>query len=177
MPHRVRGRCKPSRALGEAPESIRCSREVKAVRASLFCLPSLGSRAEVEAGMADMRLELYQRMLAALSEQIRLADNLGYDSVSFTEHHFHIPGFEISNSPVMLDLYFAMQTKRIRAGQLRPCYAVRDVSCVIKIADSDQEPGPDMTHRHPKPQTGRLSRMSSLECGAFFIGVVCIPSR
>jgi hypothetical protein len=38
--------------------------------------------------------------------------------VSFTEHHFHIEGFELSNNPVLLDLYFAMQTRRIRVGQL-----------------------------------------------------------
>src|ERR1700727_1526143 len=68
--------------------------------------------------MAAMRPELYQHMLANLSEQIRLADDLGYDSVSFTEHYFHIEGFEVSNNPVLLDLYFAMQTKRIRVGQL-----------------------------------------------------------
>ena len=53
-----------------------------------------------------------------LTEQIKLADELGYDSVSFTEHHFHIEGFEVSNNPVLLDLYFAMQTKRIKVGQL-----------------------------------------------------------
>ncbi|HEY0425291.1 MAG TPA: LLM class flavin-dependent oxidoreductase [Rhodopila sp.] len=88
------------------------------MKASLFYLPSIGSRAEIEAGMAGMRPELYQRMLAELSEQIRIADDLGYDSVSFTEHHFHIEGFELSNNPVLLDLYFAMQTKRIRVGQL-----------------------------------------------------------
>jgi alkanesulfonate monooxygenase SsuD/methylene tetrahydromethanopterin reductase-like flavin-dependent oxidoreductase (luciferase family) len=80
------------------------------MKASLFYLPSIGSRAEIEAGMAAMRPEL--------SEQIKLADELGYDSVSFTEHHFHIEGFEISNNPVLLDLFFAMQTKRIRVGQL-----------------------------------------------------------
>src|SRR5205085_2665718 len=60
----------------------------------------------------------YQRMLKELTEQIKLGDELGYDSVSFTEHHFHIEGFELSNNPVLLDLYFAMQTKRIRVGQL-----------------------------------------------------------
>lgn len=88
------------------------------MKASLFYLPSIGSRAEIERGMAGMRPELYQRMLGELSEQIRLGDELGYDSVSFTEHHFHIEGFELSNNPVLLDLYFAMQTKRIRVGQL-----------------------------------------------------------
>jgi alkanesulfonate monooxygenase SsuD/methylene tetrahydromethanopterin reductase-like flavin-dependent oxidoreductase (luciferase family) len=88
------------------------------MKASLFYLPSIGSRAEIEAGMAGMKPDLYQRMLRELSEQIRLADDLGYDSVSFTEHHFHIEGFEVSNNPVLLDLYFAMQTRRIRVGQL-----------------------------------------------------------
>jgi len=88
------------------------------MKASIFCLPSVGSRAEIEAGMAAMRPELYQRMLKELTELIKLADDLGYDSVSFTEHHFHIEGFELSNNPVLLDLYFAMQTKRIRVGQL-----------------------------------------------------------
>ena len=88
------------------------------MKASLFYLPSIASRAEIEQGMAGMRPDFYRRMLGELSEQIRLADELGYDSVSFTEHHFHIEGFEVSNNPVLLDLYFAMQTKRIRVGQL-----------------------------------------------------------
>lgn len=88
------------------------------MKASLFYLPSIASRAEIEQGMAGMRPDFYRRMLGELSEQIRLADELGYDSVSFTEHHFHIEGFEVSNNPVLLDLYFAMQTRRIRVGQL-----------------------------------------------------------
>src|SRR6185436_15793316 len=88
------------------------------MKASLFYLPSIASRAEIEQGMAGMNPHFYQRMLKELTEQIRLGDELGYDSVSFTEHHFHIEGFELSNNPVLLDLYFAMQTKRIRVGQL-----------------------------------------------------------
>ena len=88
------------------------------MKVSLFYLPSLGSKADIEAGMAGMRADLYQQMLREVSEQCRLADDLGYDSVAFTEHHFHIEGFEVSNNPVLLDLYIAMQTKRIRVGQL-----------------------------------------------------------
>src|SRR5439155_19012822 len=72
------------------------------MKTSLFYLPSIGSRAEIECGMAGLRGDLYDRMLAELSEQARLADDLGYDSVSFTEHHFHIEGFELSNNPVLL---------------------------------------------------------------------------
>jgi hypothetical protein len=46
------------------------------VKASLFYLPSIGSRAEIEQGMAGMRPDYYQRMLKELSEQIKLADGL-----------------------------------------------------------------------------------------------------
>src|SRR5437764_13100281 len=92
------------RPLGAKPK-----REGSRMKASIFCLPSVGSRAEIEAGMAATRPELYQRMLKELTELVKLADDLGYDSVSFTEHHFHIEGFELSNNPVLLDLYFAMQ--------------------------------------------------------------------
>ena len=88
------------------------------LRTSLFYLPSIGSREEIEQGMAGLRTDLYQRMLAELTEQARLADRLGYDSISFTEHHFHVEGFEISTNPVLLDLYIAMRTERIRVGQL-----------------------------------------------------------
>jgi len=88
------------------------------MKVSLFYLPSIGSRADIERGMAGMRGDLYDRMLHEVSAQARLADDLGYDSISFTEHHFHIEGFELSNNPILLDLYIAMQTKRLRVGQL-----------------------------------------------------------
>jgi len=88
------------------------------MKTSLFYLPSIGSRAEIEQGLAGLRGDLYDRMLAELSEQTRLADALGYDSVHFTEHHFHVEGFEISQNPVLLDLFVAMQTRQLRVGQL-----------------------------------------------------------
>src|ERR1700750_2793320 len=112
------------------------------MKASIFCLPSVGSRAEIVAVMAPPRPELYQRMLKELTELVKLADDLGYDSVSFTEHHFHIEGFELSNNPVLLDLYFAMQTKRIRVGQLG---IVLPASNPIRVAEDiamlDHTPG------------------------------------
>jgi len=88
------------------------------VKTSLFYLPSIGSRPEIEQGMAGLRRDLYARMLAEVGEQARLADALGYEGVYFTEHHFHVEGFEISQNPVLLDLFVAMQTKRLRVGQL-----------------------------------------------------------
>ncbi len=88
------------------------------MKTSLFYLPSIGSRAEIEAGCAGLRRDLYSKMLRELSEQARLGDWLGYEGIYFTEHHFHVEGVEISQNPVMLDLFIAMQTQRIRVGQL-----------------------------------------------------------
>src|SRR5271157_3458221 len=102
------------------------------MKVSLFYLPSIGSRKEIEKGMAGTRGELYDRMLREISDQAKLADDLGYDSVSFTEHHFHIEGFEVSNNPVLLDLFFAMQIGRIRVGQLG---IVRPAANPIRVAE------------------------------------------
>src|SRR6266571_2384327 len=88
------------------------------MKTSLFYLPSVGSKTEIEKGKAGLRRELYTQMLSEVSEQAKLADALGYDSISFTEHHFHVEGFELSNNPVLLDLFVGLQTKRIRVGQL-----------------------------------------------------------
>ena len=88
------------------------------MKVSLFYLPSIGSRGDIERGRAGLRGDLYQRMLAELAEQAQLADERGYDSISFTEHHFHVEGFELSNNPVLLDLFVGLKTTRIRVGQL-----------------------------------------------------------
>jgi alkanesulfonate monooxygenase SsuD/methylene tetrahydromethanopterin reductase-like flavin-dependent oxidoreductase (luciferase family) len=81
------------------------------MKVSLFYLPGIGSRSQIEEGMVGLRGEIYDQMLHEISEQAKLADVLGYDSISFTEHHFHVEGFEVSNNPVLLDLYIGMQTK------------------------------------------------------------------
>ncbi len=88
------------------------------MKTSLFYLPSIGSRVEIEAGCAGLRRDLYGKMLAEVGEQARLGDWLGYEGIYFTEHHFHVEGVEISQNPVLLDLFVAMQTRRIRVGQL-----------------------------------------------------------
>ena len=88
------------------------------MKTSLFFLPSIGRKDEITQGLAGLRGDLYDRMLMELSNQAVLADELGYESINFTEHHFHVEGLELSNNPVLLDLYVAMQTKRIKVGQL-----------------------------------------------------------
>ncbi len=84
----------------------------------VFYLPSTGSKQELLEGMAGQRTDLYQRMLRDMTEQLQYCDEHGYYGYASTEHHFHIEGEETSTNPVMLDLYFGMQTKNMRVGQL-----------------------------------------------------------
>jgi hypothetical protein len=65
-----------------------------------------------------MRPELYQRMLRDISPELGLAADLGRKSASFTGRHFQHRRFDVSDDPVLLDLYFAMQTERVPVGQL-----------------------------------------------------------
>lgn len=88
------------------------------MKVGAFYLPSIGGFDEIQKGMAGKRTDLYQNMLDELSEQIKYMDAHGYYGVGFTEHHFHIEGEEVSTNPVMLDLYFGMQTRQIKVGQL-----------------------------------------------------------
>lgn len=84
----------------------------------LFYLPSVGSLSQTEKGMAGINTQNYQNMLWQVREQSRLADELGFWGIAFTEHHFHIEGFEESNNPVLLGLYVGLATQRIRIGQM-----------------------------------------------------------
>ncbi|MBI4693185.1 MAG: LLM class flavin-dependent oxidoreductase [Gammaproteobacteria bacterium] len=83
-----------------------------------FYLPSVGTKEEILKGMAGKRTDLYQQMLKNLTEQMQYMDDTGYYGAGFTEHHFHIEGEEVSTNPVILDLYFGLQTKRMKFGQL-----------------------------------------------------------
>ncbi|MEW6301791.1 MAG: LLM class flavin-dependent oxidoreductase, partial [Thermodesulfobacteriota bacterium] len=84
----------------------------------VFYLPSIGNKAEITAGMAGRRTDLYQKMLRNLAEQAQYLDAHGYYGVAFTEHHFHIEGEEVSTNPILLDLFIGMQTEHLRVGQL-----------------------------------------------------------
>jgi alkanesulfonate monooxygenase SsuD/methylene tetrahydromethanopterin reductase-like flavin-dependent oxidoreductase (luciferase family) len=68
--------------------------------------------------MAGQRADYYRRALDEIGRIARFADDAGYAGLGFTEHHFHVEGFEISTNPVLLDLFVAMQTRRLRVGQL-----------------------------------------------------------
>lgn len=63
----------------------------------------------------DLSEEGSRRTYAECLEQVKLADELGYRTVWFTEHHF-LPGFSYSSAPELFLSYLAAHTKQIRLG-------------------------------------------------------------
>jgi alkanesulfonate monooxygenase SsuD/methylene tetrahydromethanopterin reductase-like flavin-dependent oxidoreductase (luciferase family) len=47
----------------------------------------------------------------------RLADELGYDTLWLTEHHFQHEGYEVTPNLILFGLHLAGMTKRLRLGQ------------------------------------------------------------
>ena len=68
-----------------------------------FMIPSTGGSIEnVEKGLAGTHPAYYQNSLRDIAKLSRQMDELGFDFVGFTEHHFHIEGMETSNTPETL---------------------------------------------------------------------------
>lgn len=89
------------------------------MRLGAFLLPSAGATPEqFEQGFAGQNPNYYQRGLKDCSRLIHQVEELGFDFVAFSEHHFHLEGLEISNNPVLLGTWAAMQTKRLRIAQM-----------------------------------------------------------
>lgn len=89
------------------------------IRMGGFLLPSASAPvAAFEQGFAGQNPNFYQQALRDNGRIVRQLEDLGFDFVAFSEHHFHLEGLELSNNPVMLGAWAAMQTKRIRIGQM-----------------------------------------------------------
>jgi alkanesulfonate monooxygenase SsuD/methylene tetrahydromethanopterin reductase-like flavin-dependent oxidoreductase (luciferase family) len=84
--------------------------------------------------------EAYQAMLEGLSEHAKVADELGFEGMFFSEQHGNIEGVpEVTNNPVFLDWFVASQTKRLKVGQLGCVLPVSNPLLVAEeIAQLDQ---------------------------------------
>lgn len=89
------------------------------MRLGAFLLPSAGASIEdYERGFAGQNPNFYQRGLQDCARLLKQVEDLGFDFVAFSEHHFHLEGLEISNNPVLLGTWAAMQTSRLRIAQM-----------------------------------------------------------
>lgn len=68
----------------------------------------------------------YQRSLNEHARVIKQLEELGFDFVAFSEHHFHLEGLEISNNPILLGSWAAGFTNRIRIGQMATVLPARN---------------------------------------------------
>lgn len=88
-------------------------------RMGAFLLPSVSAtRQQFERGRAGQNPGFYQQALNDCSRMLRQVEELGFDFVAFSEHHFHVEGLEVSNNPVLLGTWAAMQTERLRLAQM-----------------------------------------------------------
>jgi alkanesulfonate monooxygenase SsuD/methylene tetrahydromethanopterin reductase-like flavin-dependent oxidoreductase (luciferase family) len=87
---------------------------------SMFCLPTIAGEEMLgqKGFFAGQNRHLYQLLLKELLEQTQYIDEMGFHAIAFTEHHFHVEGYEVSTNPIMLDLFLGLQTKNIKVGQL-----------------------------------------------------------
>lgn len=83
---------------------------------NLFMLPTLPASDETrrEVRPIGRKTEYYQEMLAEVRDLTKLAEEVGFDSVGLTEHHFHSEGWEVSVSPLLLFADLAARTETIK---------------------------------------------------------------
>jgi alkanesulfonate monooxygenase SsuD/methylene tetrahydromethanopterin reductase-like flavin-dependent oxidoreductase (luciferase family) len=84
--------------------------------------------------------EHYQMMLEELREIAVAADQLGFDAIMLTEHHFHSEGLEASTNPLLLLADLAARTERIMLAPLGmvlpawdPVRAAEDVAILDQL--------------------------------------------
>ncbi len=79
-----------------------------------FVYCTIGTRPQIEAGMAGKKPELYQNMLEEIGEYARYCDDIGFTGFGHPEHHLEIEGLEVANEPGLLSMFIGMQTKKLR---------------------------------------------------------------
>ena len=104
------------------------------MKLDLFAMPTIPSTNEERARLRPIgrSTERYQMMLDELRKLVILADELGVDAFSTTEHHFHTEGGEVSVNPVLLYADFAARTKRITFA---PMSIVLPTADPIRVAE------------------------------------------
>ena len=86
----------------------------------LFVLPTVPGTLDDRAHLRPIgrNNERYQQMLDEVRQLAVLADEVGFDVMATTEHHFHSEGYEASVAPLMLYTDLAARTKRLKFASL-----------------------------------------------------------
>lgn len=84
----------------------------------MFYPVAVASEAELGNGLWGLDRGRYAATIDELREQAIAADETGWTSMMFAEHHFEIEGYHVTPNPLMLNVYLAQHTKRLRQGQM-----------------------------------------------------------
>ena len=106
----------------------------------LLALPTIPGTLEERAALRPIgrNNERYQAMIDELRDIAILADEVGIDAISTTEHHFHSEGFEASVAPLLLYADLAARTKRIKFAPLGLVLPAWDpIRCAEELAILD----------------------------------------
>lgn len=85
---------------------------------SMFYPVAVASEADLGKGLYGLDRQRYDTTIDELREQAICADESGWTSMMFAEHHFEIEGYHVTPNPLMLNVYLAQHTKRLRQGQM-----------------------------------------------------------
>jgi alkanesulfonate monooxygenase SsuD/methylene tetrahydromethanopterin reductase-like flavin-dependent oxidoreductase (luciferase family) len=90
--------------------------------------------------LGGQRTDLYQGMLEELLAHAQIADRCGFEGIFFSEQHGNIEGIpEVTANPMLLDLFVAANTERIKVGTLGVTLPVANPLLVAdQIAQLDQ---------------------------------------
>ena len=106
----------------------------------LFVIPTIPGFLEdgVRLRPIGRNRERFQQMLDEVRRICLLADELGYDCFSTSEHHFHSEGFEASVAPIVVYADLAARTKTIKFAPLGMVLPTWDpIRCAEEIAMLD----------------------------------------
>jgi alkanesulfonate monooxygenase SsuD/methylene tetrahydromethanopterin reductase-like flavin-dependent oxidoreductase (luciferase family) len=111
------------------------------VKFMLFVLPTVPGTLEERRNLRPIgrNTERYQQMLDEVRKIAVLADDMGFDVMATTEHHFHSEGYETSVAPLLLYADLAARTKRIKFAPLGLCLPSWDpIRAAEELAVFDQ---------------------------------------
>ncbi|HEY2715246.1 MAG TPA: LLM class flavin-dependent oxidoreductase [Solirubrobacterales bacterium] len=102
--------------------------------------PYTWESADAPVRLAGQRTDLYQNMLEELLAHAQIADRCGFEGIFFSEQHGNIEGIpEVTSNPMLLDLFVAANTERIKVGTLGVTLPVANPLLVAdQIAQIDQ---------------------------------------
>ncbi len=120
---------------------------------SLLYPVTVGPPDRLGTGLLGLEPQLYNAVLHELREQAIAADGTGWTSLMLTEQHFDAEGYEVTPNPLLVDVFLAQHTSRLRLGQLglalslwNPLRLAEDIAVADHLTGGRLDVGLSRTH-------------------------------